>query len=139
LVLFLPQRFENETLTFPKNMTLSPFAQSVRGRFRKENSEWAKKYDKYAEKPMYPIEDLSLVQWNALGAMKQHGDLIGYMVGSVGWKWEWVNNVNSPTPKTSTMKSLQRRNLVYQMRRDDHAKENGYIKFTLDYDKSVYG
>ena len=120
-------------------MDISLEAQQLRETFRRKNAEW-RKWPQYAKKDFYKVEDLSFTQWEALAAIKMNGRLRGYMVGSRGWHWKWENDkVCEPTPKTTTMKSLIRRDLVYQMRRVGHSLENGYIRFTLDYDESVYG
>jgi hypothetical protein len=65
-------------------------------------------------KPKIANQGLSRNQTEALAAMKRNGKLIGEMVGSVGWRFRWLNSdISEPAPKTLTMKSLAQRALVF--------------------------
>lgn len=80
---------------------------------------------------------LTSTQLSVLERLRRNKRIIGKMRGSCGWEWSWVSPSNDPLPKTLTMNSLLRRNLVWQVTKLPRTVEQidkGEVLFSVDID-----
>ena len=81
--------------------------------------------------------DLTQTQLAVLELLRRNKRIVGTMHGTCGWKWSWTPPSNDVLPKTLTMNSLLRRNLVWQITKFPRTVEQidkGEVLFSVDID-----
>ena len=79
---------------------------------------------------------LTSTQVSVLERLGRNKRIVGTMRGMCGWNWSWAVPSTDPLPKTLTMNSLIRRNIVWQVtkRRTAEQIDRGEVLFSVDID-----